>query len=196
MKQPYDFYSVMRSLHVHAAVHETLTFALWNRWENTKNYWRTLFRRRVAWVRNWQATPMIANSKPVWLLTYERRRFMRWVPVLVAQVDTLDECFALVKHRRQAPVKFAMNDEGSVTGTTTFNLNFKVSSDATDELRPKDADYRAAAAGGSIKVRTAPAEETPDGSAQGGEATQDAAPADREDRGSEKVSPEVSAERS
>lgn len=140
-----DIAAIMRQLYCATAMYDTLSFPL----RVQRDYFRTLFRRRMMWVRNWQATPMIVDSKAKWMLTYERRRFLRWIPVQVAVVDTLDECFALVKHRRQEPMKFGMNDDGNVTGTTTWKFNIKVDRDASDELRPKGADHGATAAGGA-----------------------------------------------
>jgi hypothetical protein len=188
MKKPADFESLMRSLYGEAVIHETLTFPLRDLWESTRSYWRTLFRHRVMWVRNWHATPMIVDSKAKWVLSYERRRFLRWIAVQAAVVDTLDECRALVKHRRQEPVKFPFDND---TGMT-WNFNCKVNFNAPDELRPKGADHGAAAASGVGEVRTQAAEETQHGQAEGGNSSQEQVADEREGRTTEEIAGEVS----
>lgn len=155
-------------------------------WMDAKAKARRIARRDVAFVRNWQAVPIISEGKAKWALTFERRRFFMWCPVTCGFMDSLEDCKALVEHRYRKAVELHVRGDGKVqdrpmtTGEKTMTAVFKAVFDATSvlserlhashDVRPEGSAAGAAPAGGDGEVPAQPSEATRDGETQGSEA--------------------------
>lgn len=183
-------------------------------WRDSQALVRRALRRDRAYVRKWTAYPAILAGKPKWLLYYEKRRFFVYVPVIAAEVDSLEECKALMEHRYKPAVCLYAHGDGSVHekpmdgDTYTLNVLFSTMLDATKvlsekwsndraaDVRPESPDHGAATARGAGEAGAQTGEEARHGEAESSDPSQEQGASEREGCAIEKAARTVPAERS